>query len=167
MTDDGAWMLELRHEVEALLGLDRPDRYEAGDTGWMDRAMDYAASRVPASTARAVYAETFVKGVESNQLRASNKLLREVFRSKEFPFDWIEQFRTPVSVGKDRVTLAAATPRDLDAFATEERRRAARDFTSRNETCEAAEWLAEQMQAQGADRLDRLDVSEWLEDEAP
>jgi hypothetical protein len=58
-----------------------------------------------------------------------------------------------VKVIEERVALRATTPKDLRDFATEERRRAGKDFATRNSTCENAEWLADQMVEVGTGNL--------------
>lgn len=81
--------------------------------------------------------------------KSANKLLREIHATQQFPLDWMDAQCLPIAVGKERVALRAVTSADLRQFANDERRTAANDFSTRNATCEAAEWIADLMDSNG------------------
>lgn len=144
-------MTNYHAEIDQLLTERRPDRYELeGGDDWLDLIADEIRELIPEAEARAIVARQFVRRRETEKLKAANRLLREIFEARQLPIDWLESMCLPISVGKERVALRAAEPFDFRTFANEERRRAAADFASRNRTCEAAEWIADQMDAIGA-----------------
>lgn len=137
-------------EVDRLLAARRPDRYELeGGDDWLDRIADEIESMIPEAEARAIAARQMVRFREGQKTKAANRVLREVFQSQQPPLDWLDTLNLPIAVGKERVALRAATSVDFRNFANDERRRAASDFAARNDTCEAAEWLADVMDAEG------------------
>lgn len=144
-------MSEINGEVDRLLAEHRPDRYaKDGGDGWLDDVADLVAGLIPEAEARVIHARSLVRAREAQKLKTANRVLRDVFDSRQLPLDWLDLLSLPIAVGKERVALRACTPEDFRQFAVEERRRAAGDFTARNHTCEAAEWMAEQMLAEGA-----------------
>lgn len=143
-------MSEITAEIDQLLADRRPDRYELdGGDEWLDLIADEVQHLIPEAEARAIAARQYVRRREGEKLKAANRLLREVGSNRQLPLDWFAGLNLPISVVKERVALRAARPQDLRLFATEERRRAASDFTSRNQTCEAAEMIADHMDAHG------------------
>lgn len=144
-------MSNYKAEIDQLLNERRPDRYEPeGGDEWLDLIVDEVANSIPVAEARALAARQLVRNRETSKLRAANRIIREIGINRLLPMDWLDTVHLPISVGKERVSLRAATPNDFRRFATEERRRAASDFTSRNQTCEAAEFIADHMDATGA-----------------
>lgn len=143
-------MTDYHSEIDRLLGERRPDRYEPdGGDEWLDLIADEIQYLIPESEARAIVARQAVRRRETDKLRAANRLLREIYDSKQLPVDWLDTMSLPMGVAKERVALRAARPGDFRNFANEERRRAAADFASRNRTCEAAEWIADCMEVGG------------------
>jgi hypothetical protein len=55
----------------------------------------------------------------------------------------------PLSIGTERVCLAAATADDFERWAVDERRDAAQEASARFAACDGAEWLAREMRAKG------------------
>lgn len=140
---------EFDRRVDELLAEQRPDRYEQGEAHWIDGVADQVKSLVPESEARFLAAKDIVKRRETTKTRQTNKLLRDIFKSGQFPLDWLETMHLPLAIEKERVALRACTAEDFEDFGNRERRAAAADFSSRNETCEAAQWIAEQMRGNG------------------
>lgn len=134
--------------IDRLLAERRPDRYEPeGGDGWLDSITAEVAAEISIDEARWLLAHHEVKVREGEKTKSANRLLREIGDTKQFPLDWLDSLHLPIAVGKERIALRAASPKDLRDFARDERRRAASDFTARNATCEGAEWLADQIES--------------------
>lgn len=171
---------EVTHEIDKLLRERRPDRYtvrghdedstdleadEVETTTWLDEVAADIEHLIPESTMRRLYARSLVGQREGKTTRNGNKALREIDRTGQEPLTWdwldepisvvtrVEQPGERVKLIEERVALRATTPKDLRDFATEERRRAGKDFATRNATCENAEWLADQMVEVGTGSL--------------
>lgn len=148
MTDD------IYNHVDQLLADLRPDRYEPdGGDEWLDEVAALIANDIPQAEARARAARQIVRQREGVKTQAANRILRDVYRSGQLVLGWLDALDLPIAVAKERVALRAVTPSDLDRFAVDERRDAAREFATRNETCEAGEWIAERMRADGVEFL--------------
>jgi hypothetical protein len=157
----------INSEVDRLLAEHRPDRYEVdGGDEWLDDVADLVESLIPEAEARAIAARQFVRRREGIKTKSTNRLLREITQSHQLPLDWFELMNLPLAVGKERVALRACRSEDFRAFAAEERRRTLNDMAARNETCEATEWLADQMDATGTEYARDLDLDEGEEDAA-
>lgn len=137
--------------IDELLAEYRPDRYEvAGGDDWLDRVAEEVAPLISASEAQFQLARDLVSKREKSATQRTNEVLRGIKAQAQLPGDWDAIKTLPIAFGKGRVALRAVTPQDLRDFAAQERRSAAKEFTVRNETCEAAEWIADQMIATGA-----------------
>lgn len=148
-----AVMSEVRGMVDQLLAERRPDRYQPGvDDEWLHPVFDEIAAILPEPEVRALAAEQLVRRAEGQKTKQTNALLREIAESGQLPLGWLELQNLPMVVGKERVALRAATAKDFRDFAADERRRAATDFTTRNAACDAALWIADQMDATGIAR---------------
>ncbi len=161
-------MTDLAGRIDELLAERRPDRYQtvSGDD-WLDQIAAEVKSMVPAAQAQYRSARMIVGQREGIKTRRTNKLLRDIFKSGELPLDWLQTLTLPLAVGKERVAIRACTPDDFERFAVEERRSAARDFSVRHETCEAAEWIAKQMVAAGIQSGQQLDEVLKVSDHSP
>jgi hypothetical protein len=142
-------------------------------TKWLDDLEAEIESQLPEATARKHLARNLVRQAEGRATRSGNTLLRRIQIAKrdskpiqgflpleEFYADPIAIVIRSVRDGKvrvreERVALRAATPDDFKAFANHERRRAGKDHAARIETCEGAEYVAEQMQLGGFIRFDK------------
>lgn len=142
-------MNELTALVDELLADRRPDRYDDGSAEWLDDIAAEVAPLIPEDDARYRAASMIVRRREGEKTKSANKLLREIYDSKQFPLGWLDYCSLPIAVGKERVALRAVTSADLRQFANDERRTAANDFSTRNATCEAAEWIADVMDSNG------------------
>ena len=143
-------MNRVNGEIDRLLAERRPDRYQLGvDDDWMEDVAAQISRRIPEHELRRLAADRMVKQRETVKTKQANKLLRDVFESPEPPLGWLEQQALPIVAGKERVALRAATAEDLELFAANERRDAAAEFATRNRSCEAAEWMAQEMRRQG------------------
>lgn len=143
----------MQHEtaalIDSLLDQHRPDRYDVGDTSWREPVYSQIATRVTIGEARQIAASYLVDQREGQATKQANALLRSVGQTKQWPLDWMDVGRRPIAVGSARVRLDAARSEDFRQFEVEERRRAAADFMSRNQTCDGAQWLADEMDAHG------------------
>lgn len=135
--------------IDLRLNECRPDRYDEGSDQWLDDIAAEVADMIPDDDARFQYARTLVRRREGEKTKNANKLLRQIFDDKQFPLGWLDMANLPIAVGKERVALRAVTSADLRQFANDERRAAANDFSTRNATCEAAEWIADLMDSNG------------------
>ena len=143
-------MIDLTERIDQLLAERRPDRYEPnGDDAWLDDIADEVAHLIPEAEARVRYALAEVRRREGQQAKSANRLLREIHSTGAAPLDWMDLANLPIVVGKERIALRVVQPFELRDFAGDERRRASGDFAARNETCVAAEWIADQMDAHG------------------
>lgn len=137
-------------EIDRLLSERRPDRYEPeGGSDWLDDIAAEVADLVPEAEARFRHARAEVGRREGEKTKSANRLLRDTYKDGQWPLGWMDRLHLPIAAGKERVALRAATPEDFRLFATDERRRAADDFSARNDTCVAAEWIADEMQRRG------------------
>ena len=142
-------MDELKAAIDELLTEQRPDRYEPSEASWLDSVADQVKDLVSPEHAVFKFARKTVGDRERAKTQSTNKLLRDVHTSGEFPLEWLETLHLPLAVGKERVALRACTAQDFRDFANQERRVASNDFATRNASCEAAEWIADQMTDNG------------------
>lgn len=161
-------MTDLRALINERLDAIRPDRYTIGgitedgesETAFITAVAADIESLIPEAEAKKRLAQTLVNAEESKATRRANDFFKEYVRTGQPPMFWVEDGSWPVSITSDhpdnktkriteRVTLRALTADDALAFAHEERRRAAKDFASRNESCEGAEMAAEATKAAG------------------
>lgn len=171
----------LNEEIDRLLCELRPDRYvvkgdnpelepeEVADNAWLDDVADRVKPLVSEQDVRLLYARTEVGKREGRATKRANELLRRLGRDGQLFLGWMDYADYPLAVVtrithpgeepkriEERVALRAVTSDDLRKFATEERRRAADEFATRNETCAAAEWLADEI-----DRTGSADFKAW------
>lgn len=132
--------------IDQLLEERRPDRYEWGvSDNWLDDIAREISTGIPVKEAQAQHALSLVKRREKVKTIRTNKLIREIYQSRQFPLDWLDALSLPLAVGKERVALRACTAEDFTQFAIDERRAASQEHVSRSLTCDAAEWLATEM----------------------
>jgi len=176
---------EMRRQVRVLLAECRPDRYtvdgptdedDETTTRWLDDVAEKVKGLVPDDEVRKVLARNVVNYEEGRATRRANDLLRKIGRTGQVPLDWFDTKDWPIAVVsfhtdpltqerkkiEERVALRASTAQDLRSFATEERRRAAGDFSARNDACVGAELAAGEMDTAGA-----ITFSDWLNAEPP
>ncbi|CAM2808007.1 hypothetical protein COJE103337_04055 [Corynebacterium jeikeium] len=147
-------MIDYTDTLTSRLNANRPDRYI--DKTWIDQVADSIPIDVNhmEEIARA-HLRHQARALESNFTKSANSVMREYRRTGQEPLDWQLVGEIPISVkntilvdGKpktvrERVKLAAATPRDLELWAEEERRASDREHKSRMLSVEAAEiWAA-------------------------
>jgi hypothetical protein len=136
--------------VDELLAEQRPDRYEPTEAEWIDGVTDQVKHLIPASKAVYLAARAMVARREQTKMQQTNKLLRQIHESGQIPLDWLDTSHLPLAVSKkERVALRACTPQDFEDFANRERRSAMKESAARHETCEAANWIADQMRGNG------------------
>jgi hypothetical protein len=146
---------------------DAEDLPPGDETAWLDQIAADVAHLVPDEQVRKLYARKVVAQQEGSATKRANTLLRNIGRTGQLVLGWMDLEDYPIAVitravdaagrvhvREERVALRAAGPPEFDAFAIEERRRAARDFGSRNDTCTGAEWLSVQMQVDHERRFD-------------
>jgi hypothetical protein len=161
-------MKDLRKLVNDLIRDRRPDRYTVGgvtddeesETAWLNAIAVEVEPLIPDAEVRTLFARTLVNQEEGKATRRANAFLRDFARTGQLPMLWAEDGDWPVSVVsahpddptkriEERVALRAVTATDARLFANEERRRAAKDFASRNESCVGAEAAADEAERCG------------------
>lgn len=138
-------------EIDGLLDVHRPDRYDVDDHRWRQPVVDEVARRIPVASARQLAAEKIVAQREGGATRSVNRLLRQVNLDQQLPLDGTidDLLRRPLSIGPERVCLAAARAQDFEQWAIDERRDAAQEASARFAACDGAEWIAETMRHKG------------------
>ena len=182
MADDEMSLRRFRQRAAELLDEFRPDRYVVSDTTedlddeeqenhedtrWLDDLATALAPQLPDQQIKKLYARQVLGRMEADALRRGNKHLRAFFLEQQPQLGWLEQLNYPIQVvqrisrpgervrvRRERVRLGAMTSHDLRAFAIEERRNAGRDFATRNETCEAAEYFADRLDQTASTTID-------------
>lgn len=170
-------------EGEELMMEDaQPYEFDASDvatTDWLDGVVDDVAGMLPEEEVqvRQVFARGVVAQIEGTACRAANREIRRLYDERQLNLAWLDNVNLPLSIetrepvwgGQNRVRvrttrvrLGAMTDADFDAFEIAERRRASREFRTRNDTCDAAQWIAEQMRGAKAKSF-----RAWVEDSAP
>lgn len=139
-----------REQIQSLLDAHRPDRYDPADHDWRRPVVGLIAAEITVEEAKLVAAERLVSNAEATATKRTNRMLREIADSGNWPLDWLGAMDWPLAVDDNlRVALRAATVDDLKHFAERERRAAANDFAARNAACEGALAVAEAMGQQG------------------
>jgi hypothetical protein len=149
-------MDDLTRTIDMLLDQHRPARYDSADKSWMAPIEAEIASMIPEQSARAVAARDKVRRREEMATRSVNRLLRDIGRTGQPPLDWMDLAPRPIAWDEHRVRLDECLPADFREWAAVERRRAANDFSARNDACEGAEWIADKLDANGARRIGEL-----------
>jgi hypothetical protein len=109
-------MDDLNHHIDLMLDRCRPDRYDVGDNTWRLKVYTDVASRLPVRRALELAAQQIVDQLEGIATRVANGLLRKIGETKQWPIDWMDAGDRPLSIGRERVKLAAATAEDLQQW---------------------------------------------------
>ena len=136
-------MEDLNVYIDRRLNDLRPDRYDPTVHDWQEPIVNEIAALIPPGAAQQIAADAKVRAREAQATRAVSSLLREIGRTGAAPLGWMDLERRPLALEKERIALGEATPADFREWARIERRRAATDFTTRNESCEGAETIAD------------------------
>lgn len=142
-------------------------------TEWLDEIARDIEAELTAGELRRVLLANIRQQVgqhEGQALRTVNAHLRQYHRSGQWPLfsvtdpvisgymlnlplGVVSRYQQPgerVKVLVEHVALRAASSDDLRKFAEEERRRAAKEFTARNDACAGAEGLADELDDAGS-----------------
>jgi hypothetical protein len=186
MTDDKGTIRDLRKTINELLDLRRPDRYTIGgitedgqsETKFLTDTAAEIESLIPEASAVKRFAQELVNEEEAKSTQRANKVWKDYYLTGQRPL-FLDGIRAwPMSVVSvdpndktkritERVALRAVTDDDGEAFANEERRRAGRDFSARNATCEGIELIVARTREAGMTLiLDYLATEEPPETEA-
>lgn len=168
---------------ELVSGQDYPAEWEDEDDPQSDDWIADVAAEMESSMpmterqARMIFADKQGRELDGRALRQANDRIRRMYHDRQPDLGWFDAKDLPVSVevrepvwgGENRVRirtyrvrLAAMTDVDWDAVEIAERRRAAREFRSRNEKCDAAQMFSERQRAAKA-----RNWLAWLEAELP
>lgn len=154
-------MIDYTDILTNRLNANRPDRYT--DKAWIDQVADSIpidAQHIE-EVAR-MHLRHQARELESNFTKSANAVMREYANTGQQPLDWRLAGETPISVknvlkvgGKtktvrERVKLSAATSRDLQLWAEEERAAAKREHAARLKAAEGAEAWAARIKESGA-----------------
>ena len=176
-------MRRFRQEAIRLIEEMRPERYvvsdgiekegdeEEGtpDVGWMDGVAKEVAAHLPDLGTKVLYAREKIGQMETAALRRGNRVLRTF--DEQMHLGWLETASYPIAITEravkngvvrvkvERVRIRSCTPQDFRLFATEERKKAAADFETRNKTCRIAEHLADEM-----DKVQAKTFKQWVTD---
>jgi len=134
--------------------------------GWMEEVIEMVVDIVPQDEVRQLYAERMVRSREGHKTQNGNRLIRKLADSGQHVLGWLECRRIPVAIvtretlwggnvriSDQRVALEALNKNDLERFEIHERRRASKDFSTRNDTCDAAQKIREMLIAVGAETV--------------
>lgn len=140
---------------------------EVENADWLNAVADEVAYMVSPEKAREEYVRTVVGLRERQATRNANKLLRDFYRTGQHEMGWLEMVRDPLAIKSrevlwggqirtrdERVALGKCTVPDLRRFATEERRRSAKDFVARETLAAGAEQLADRVEGRGMEYVD-------------
>lgn len=115
MTDnqDELWR-DWRKQIADDLDKHRPERYDRGETDWMDPVVARARGRMPMEDATVIRraVEREVRNEEKNATQRGNRLVREWYEGQR-PLDWRLFGPCPVVVGTVKVRLDAASRDDV------------------------------------------------------
>lgn len=166
-------LLKQRRPDRLVMGGDDPDDPEAPtvDDDLFGRIASDLEAEVTTGELRRELLDSLNRRVrlrEGTQMRSVNNLFRTYFRDGQWPLPGLGLHETPewahlplgvisrhhepgqpAKVVNEHVALRAVTAYDLRTFAVEERRRAARDFASREDACQGAERIASEMDDRG------------------
>lgn len=133
-----------QQELPRMMDEARPDRYTPGgaDDDWIEVIVEQLFGRVSIAEAQRMAVRMEAERVERRAMKRGNQVLRDCLTK---PILDPAFYDLPLSVGNERVAFRAMTPNDFRTFANEERKRAAADFTTREETCRSAETIAVRM----------------------
>lgn len=138
-----------RDRISELLDQYRPDRYDPADKSWQEPVRQMVAAEMDINEALAIAAARLVSTADATATKQTNKMLREIAETGEWPLDWMCCLAWPLAIDEnERVAIRAATSDDFRRFANRERRAASLDFVSRNQSCEGALEVAGRMEAQ-------------------
>lgn len=147
---------EIGRFIDRELDLIRPERYDPRETSWRDPVVAEVERLIPDLEAKAIAARELVGRREGRATRVVTEHLREIHRTRQPPLDWMDHGPRPLALDGERVRLDAAGAADFRDWATTERKRNAQQFTARNDACEGADWIADQLDAAGAATLGDL-----------
>jgi hypothetical protein len=156
----------LGFEVTRRLRDARPDRYQDDDSSWQQSTYDWLIGHVRENELQqrlvlTDWAWKMVRGAETRQKKAVNRLLREIGEQRGvIPGSWVDLKRAPLSLdGKEHVVVERITSADLATWELTERRRNDRNFARVALACDGAAYVREHLEAQGATDWGRLDLS--------
>jgi len=118
--DDVEIMLsEFRREIDNRLDRYRPQRVAAGEKDWREPVYAWARNHMPDEThlVRRI-AKQEVDNRETQATKRGNKLLRDYMHGRS-PLSWAMVGPLPVVVGRLRIRLDVATPKEVEDAARE------------------------------------------------
>lgn len=166
----------LSNEIDKQLRLQRPDRYDPQDDGWLDTvAAAIPDELLPEAEVRRLYKRELVKRREGVATRRANKLLRGYNQTDQLEWHWWNEANEPISVEwrefdddgnsktrLERVALRAVEPRDLRMWAENEEVDAERDREARMDAVNGARKIADAIESGGY-----ATFADWAESEHP
>jgi len=112
-------LTEFRREIDSRLDQARPERVSAGEKEWREPIYAWARNHMPDEShlVRRI-AKQEVDGRETQATKRGNNLLRDYMHGRA-PLAWSMVGPKPVCVGKLRIRLDVATPKEVEDAARE------------------------------------------------
>jgi hypothetical protein len=117
--ETGMLLTEFRHQIDVRLDRHRPERVSAGEKDWREPIYAWARNHMPDEShlVRRI-AKQEVDGREMQATKRANNLLRDYMHGRA-PLSWSLVGPLPVRVGKLRIRLDVATPKEVEDAARE------------------------------------------------
>lgn len=161
---------ELNQLIDEWLSNDRPERYDSGDKEWMDNVV---AKTIESLNNRPDHEEVISDAArrrvyqrEGQATKRANKVLRNIAETGALPIGWgeggewkaflVDVLSPPLSIGRQRVRLGAASPSELEQWVLENVREEDKRRTAQASSREGARLVADWERAQGVQRFEDL-----------
>lgn len=118
-------------QLVAILNKSRPDKTKNDDHTWWEPIILRYRDSIPIEDAQDEVMRRRIAALERKATRRTNKLMREINETGQYPLHLMDAENWPLSVGDERVALRAVTEWDLAISEREERESTTADFASR------------------------------------
>lgn len=169
--------MNLDQQITLALDTYRPDRYR--DMEWVaDAVREITIDVEDQQQVIREYIERKARQHEGQNTKLGNRLFREFYTTNQLPIGWEQIKHLPISLANEqivdgevkkvneRVKLQAASAKDIELWASGERRAADRDHEKRLEAVRGAEKIAALMREAGVLRFSDWAITFSIADEA-